>query len=106
MSVPKQRLMDLLKVRTRIFSAVFNPTQVRQGTFVLRQRLRGPSVESYYPLKHASIKMMRKAYPGYEFPDEYEEKRVAKLEDRRSKGKGAPKKLKGQNMNKRKKKKK
>lgn len=119
MSVPQSRILDLLKVlhlsttpaavipitkltpptpqvQCRVFSSTYNPLRLRTGNRVLRQRLRGPSIASYYPRRVATIKDLQKAYKSFdeelETWDEYEEDRLEHLVLAKQRGKGAPKK--------------
>nr|POE65215.1 mitochondrial 37s ribosomal protein s27 [Quercus suber] len=94
MAVPRSRILELLKVRSRIFSTIFNPTNQRLGNKVLRQRLRGPALSAYYPRRVATFVDLKKAYPGYEMYDEFEEERLEHLAIAKARGKGAPKKKK------------
>ncbi|KAI4099642.1 MAG: hypothetical protein L6R37_005873 [Teloschistes peruensis] len=70
----------------------FNPTGTRTGNKILRQRLKGPSVASYYPRRAATIKDLTKLYPDLETWDEDEEERLEFLAYKKARGKGAPKK--------------
>merc|ERR1711881_511764 len=92
MSVPRQRILDLMKVQSRIFSTIFNPAAQRLGNKVLRQRLRGPSLAAYYPRRVATFKNLRALYPNHELYDEDEEDRLEHIQIAKSRGKGAPKK--------------
>jgi small subunit ribosomal protein S33 len=112
MAVPRQRVLDLMKVRhsifsnplpltpltrlhqvqCRIFSTIFNPTNQRLGNKVLRQRLRGPSLAAYYPRKTATFQDLKKLYQGYDMYDEAEEDRLEHIMIKKARGKGAPKK--------------
>ncbi|KAI4203871.1 MAG: hypothetical protein LQ350_001493 [Teloschistes chrysophthalmus] len=94
MSVPKSRILDLMKVQCRIFSMTFNPTSTRTGNKILRQRLKGPSVASYYPRRAATIKDLTNLYPDLQTWDEDEEERLEFLAYKKARGKGAPKKKK------------
>merc|ERR1712070_614725 len=94
MSVPRQRILDLMKVQSRIFSTIFNPAAQRLGNKVLRQRLRGPSLAAYYPRRVATFKDLRALYPNHELYDEDEEDRLEHIQIAKSRGKGAPKKKK------------
>ncbi|RMZ06763.1 hypothetical protein D0864_02150 [Hortaea werneckii] len=119
MSVPRQRVLDLMKVsrrpapdkvhsipkkndpnplppqvQSRIFSTIFNPAAQRLGNKVLRQRLRGPSLAAYYPRRVATFKNLRALYPNHELYDEDEEDRLEHIQIAKSRGKGAPKKKK------------
>merc|ERR1712070_687210 len=94
MSVPRQRVLDLMKVQSRIFSTIFNPAAQRLGNKVLRQRLRGPSLAAYYPRRVATFKDLKALYPNHELYDEDEEDRLEHIQIAKSRGKGAPKKKK------------
>ena len=80
MTVPYSRYLDLVKVlirpvlsmaillsnvnapwqaQCRIFSHTFNPGHLRLGNKVLRQRLRGPALVSWYPKKTVSLKDLK-----------------------------------------------
>ncbi|PGH16545.1 hypothetical protein AJ79_01651 [Helicocarpus griseus UAMH5409] len=113
MSVPRSRILDLVKVglvssnaierpanasnpkaQCRIFSHTFNPTQQRLGNKVLRQRLRGPALASYYPQRIGTLKELGEAYDalGLRVVDYPEGKRLEVIEKLKKRGKGAPKK--------------
>ncbi|MCJ1477270.1 mitochondral 37S ribosomal protein S27 [Lambiella insularis] len=92
MSVPKSRILDLLKVQCRIFSTTFNPERLRTGNKILRQRLKGPAIASYYPRRSATLRDLMKAYPNLETWNEDEEDRLDGLAARKQRGKGNPKK--------------
>ncbi|MCJ1319384.1 mitochondral 37S ribosomal protein S27 [Xylographa vitiligo] len=92
MSVPKSRILDLLKVQCRIFSTTFNPERLRTGNKILRQRLKGPAIASYYPRKTVTMRDLMKAYPDLETWDEEQEDRLEGIALRKQRGKGAPKK--------------
>ncbi|KAK4548546.1 hypothetical protein LTR36_009456 [Oleoguttula mirabilis] len=94
MAVPRSRILDLMKVQSRIFSTIFNPTALRLGNKVLRQRLRGPSLAAYYPRRVATFKDLKQLYPSHEMYDEQEEDRLEHIQISKSRGKGAPKKKK------------
>lgn len=84
------------QVQCRIFSSTYNPQRLRTGNRVLRQRLRGPSVASYYPRRVATIKDLQEAYKTFdeelETWDDDEEDRLEHLVLAKQRGKGAPKK--------------
>ncbi|KUJ09117.1 uncharacterized protein LY89DRAFT_676482 [Mollisia scopiformis] len=93
MAVPRSRILDLMKVQCRIFSTTFNPEGLRLGNKILRQRLKGPALASYYPRKVATIQDLQKLYPEFdEFIDEAEEDRLEGIKILKARGKGAPKK--------------
>ncbi|KAK3710588.1 hypothetical protein LTR37_010215 [Vermiconidia calcicola] len=91
-TVPRSRIVELMKVQSRIFNTVFNPTGARLGNKILRQRLRGPALAAYYPRRIATFKDLKQAYPQWEMYDEKEEDRLEHLQIMKAKGKGAPKK--------------
>ncbi|KAJ9149956.1 hypothetical protein NKR23_g3907 [Pleurostoma richardsiae] len=96
MSVPRARLLELAKVQCQIFGTTFNPDGVRLGNKILRQRLRGPALASYYPRKVVTIRDLMKEFgPELETIDEKDEDRLEALVQLRARGKGAPKKKKG-----------
>ncbi|KFY05476.1 hypothetical protein V492_08515 [Pseudogymnoascus sp. VKM F-4246] len=92
MSVPRSRVVDLMKIQCKIFSTAFNPERVRTGNKILRQRLKGPALAAYYPRKVATINDIRKAYPGLLTWNEKEEDRLESVAITKARGKGAPKK--------------
>ncbi|KAK4569724.1 hypothetical protein LTR86_002692 [Recurvomyces mirabilis] len=94
MAVPRSRILDLMKVQSRIFSTIYNPTNARLGNKILRQRLNGPSLAAYYPRRVATFKDLKALYPGYEMYDAFEEDRLEHIQIAKSRGKGAPKKKK------------
>lgn len=109
MSVPRSRILDLMRVlrlirasiahltnihqvQCRVFNRTFNPDRLRLGNKILRQRLKGPTLASYYPPRFRVIQELRRAYPDFEIEDEAEKERLEKLERQKARGKGAPKK--------------
>ncbi|KAG5350766.1 hypothetical protein C0989_009356 [Termitomyces sp. Mn162] len=66
---------------------------MRTGAKYLRARLRGPSMLKYYP-PVINIAQLARKYPELELVDEDEEQRLQDIEDRKKRGKGAPKKAK------------
>ncbi|KAJ4302771.1 hypothetical protein N0V90_001662 [Kalmusia sp. IMI 367209] len=79
MAVPRSRVLDLMK-------------RIRLGSRILHQRLKGPSVASYYPPRIGTIPQLRKLYPNFEIIDEKEEDWLEHLNVARSRGKAPPKK--------------
>lgn len=68
------------QVQCRIFSTTFNPEGLRLGNKVLRQRLKGPALASYYPRKMATIQDLQRLYAEHlEIMDEDEEDRFEKI---------------------------
>ncbi|KAM0325404.1 hypothetical protein ACHAQA_007390 [Verticillium albo-atrum] len=95
MSVPRARLLDLMKAQCQIFATTYNPEGVRMGNKVLRQRLKGPALASYYPRKVVSINTVMKAFgPQFTTFDLKEEERLDHISSLKARGKGAPKKKK------------
>ncbi|KAK3397270.1 mitochondrial ribosomal subunit S27-domain-containing protein [Sordaria brevicollis] len=117
MSVPRARLLQLVKVRQKsqqkkqplgstsqltgrtqarceLFSTTFNPEGIRTGNKILRQRLKGPSLVAYYPRKNVGIRELQKEFAplGLEVDDEVDEDRLEHLAALRARDKGAPKK--------------
>jgi hypothetical protein len=75
-----------------VFNTTYNPECIRTGSRILHQRLKGPSVASYYPPRIGTIAQLRKLYPEMEVMDEQEEDWLEHLNVMKSRGKGAPKK--------------
>jgi hypothetical protein len=63
-----------------IFNTTFNPSNVRTGNKVLRQRLKGAALAEYYPPRVVTIRDMRRLWPKMKIPDEDEETRVTSVE--------------------------
>ncbi|KAG5917727.1 hypothetical protein E4U61_002463 [Claviceps capensis] len=96
MSVPRARLLDLMKARCQVFATNFNPEGVRMGNKVLRQRLRGPSLVTYYPPKVATVKDLNREFgPHLQTWDDAEQDRLEYIDELKKRGKGAPKKKRG-----------
>ncbi|KAL5119033.1 hypothetical protein ACEQ8H_002957 [Pleosporales sp. CAS-2024a] len=92
MAVPRQRILELMRVSCRVFSTTFNPDRLRLGSRILHQRLKGPSVASYYPPRIGTVAQLRSLYPDNDIMDEKEEDWLESLGVARSRGKGTPKK--------------
>ncbi|KAF2680252.1 mitochondrial ribosomal protein-like protein of the small subunit [Lentithecium fluviatile CBS 122367] len=92
MAVPRSRVLDLMRVQCRVFNTTYNPERIRVGSRILHQRLKGPSVASYYPPRIGTVKHLRKLYPEFEVMDDAEEDWLEHLNVAKSRGKGAPKK--------------
>ncbi|EFY95725.1 hypothetical protein MHUMG1_08092 [Metarhizium humberi] len=96
MSVPRARLLDLMKAQCQVFATTYNPEGVRMGNKVLRQRLKGPALAAYYPRKVATIKDVKREFgPVLATWDEAEEDRFEYIEELKQRGKSAPKKKNG-----------
>ncbi|KAL0941016.1 mitochondrial 37S ribosomal protein mS33 [Colletotrichum truncatum] len=95
MSVPRARLLDLMKAQCDIFATVFNPQGVRTGNKILRQRLKGPTLASYYPRKVLTVRDVQKEFgPELTTIDMDEMDRLDHIAGLKARGKSAPKKLK------------
>ncbi|KAF8888227.1 mitochondrial ribosomal subunit S27-domain-containing protein [Infundibulicybe gibba] len=92
-SILPSRLTQLTKLRCSIFQTAYNPTGLRTGAKYLRARLRGPAMVSYYPAE-VNLSQIARAYPELEIVDEVEEQRMVDVEEKKKRGKGAPKKAK------------
>jgi small subunit ribosomal protein S33 len=84
-------LRALQRLRCSIFQTSYNPTSMRTGAKYLRARLRGPSMIKYYPKEVNFAKIIR-TFPELELVDTVEQQRLIDIEDRKRRGKGAPKK--------------
>lgn len=70
------------QARCNLFATVYNPDGQRLGNKVLRQRLRGPALASYYPRRRVTVKDMGKVFgPEMETWDEDEQDRLEHLEE-------------------------
>ncbi|KDQ59804.1 hypothetical protein JAAARDRAFT_68375 [Jaapia argillacea MUCL 33604] len=103
-------LASLTRLRSSIFQTAYNPSSIRTGAKYLRRRLRGPSMIKYYPMRLTILEMMKgvSTKTGKENGvvkynaageeedmrvwDENELQRLRDVEDRKMRGKGAPKK--------------
>ncbi|CCF37954.1 hypothetical protein CH063_01802 [Colletotrichum higginsianum] len=95
MSVPRARLLDLMKAQCEVFAATFNPEGVRTGNKILRQRLKGPSLASYYPRKVLTVQDVQREFgPELTTIDLEELDRTEHIAGLKARGKGAPKKKK------------
>lgn len=59
---------------------------------MLRARLKGPALASYYPRRVATFKDLQNNYPEWQMYNEKEEDRLEHIQVLKAKGKGAPKK--------------
>ncbi|KAK0740650.1 mitochondrial ribosomal subunit S27-domain-containing protein [Schizothecium vesticola] len=96
MSVPRARLLELMKAQCQLFSTTYNPTGIRTGNKILRQRLRGPALASYYPRKLINDRSLLEEFSPYDLTTtrEEEEDRLDHIAALKARGKGAPKKKK------------
>ncbi|KAK4120817.1 hypothetical protein N657DRAFT_683301 [Parathielavia appendiculata] len=102
MSVPRARLLDLMRARCELFATTFNPEGIRTGNKVLRQRLKGPALASYYPRKVMTFRDFQKEFEPLELEIENEEEldRLEHIAALKARGKGAPKKKREANTKK------
>ena len=96
-SIAPSRLAALVKTRCTVFQTSYNPTSVRTGAKYLRARLRGPSMLNYYPPTLSLASIIRE-FPKMELVDTAEQQRLQDIEDRKKRGKGAPKKAKSKGL--------
>jgi hypothetical protein len=94
--VAKMRIAELVQLTARVFGHVYNPTGVRTGNKVLRKRLIGPTITSYYPQDYGRessiLKMVSSKFPELGLVNLEEQERLEQVERRRRRGKGPPKK--------------
>ena len=95
--VPASRLATLTKLRCSIFQTSYNPTGIRTGAKYLRARLRGPSMMQYYPTGIDMARVVRE-HPELGAVNLDELQRMDDVDDRKARGKGAPKKAKTAGM--------
>ncbi|KIW37601.1 uncharacterized protein PV06_10244 [Exophiala oligosperma] len=93
-SVSRGRLLELSKLRCSIFSTTFNPNQQRLGNKILRARLRGPALASYYPRRSTTVEDMLNEFKRFDLEgsNEHEDARLESIQLAKLRGKGAPKK--------------
>ncbi|KAI8979614.1 mitochondrial ribosomal subunit S27-domain-containing protein [Mycotypha africana] len=89
------RLAQLTQLSCKIFNNVYNPTAVRTGNKILRRRLLGPSLTSYYPQRLFHFRDLKALYPTMGLVDLDEKERLEEINRRKRRGKGAPKKGQG-----------
>ncbi|GJE88102.1 mitochondrial ribosomal subunit S27 [Phanerochaete sordida] len=94
------RLLQLKKLQCAVFQTAFNPKSIRTGAKYLRARLRGPSMLNYYP-ELITIPMVQKEFPSFNVKDLQEEQRLEDVEDRKSRGKGTPRKARNKDESRR-----
>ncbi|KAK4132996.1 hypothetical protein BT67DRAFT_443371 [Trichocladium antarcticum] len=94
MSVPRARLLDLMKARCELFSTTFNPEGIRTGNKILRQKLKGPALASYYPRKVLTFRDFYKEFEPLNLMIENEEEidRLDHVAALKARGKGTPRK--------------
>ncbi|EPQ28368.1 uncharacterized protein PFL1_04195 [Pseudozyma flocculosa PF-1] len=95
-SAPSSSALASLKaLQCKIFSTTHNPTMARTGAKVLRQRLQGPSMLTYYP-PTVNYRTLELLVPGLgRLQDPKELQRLEDVERKKMLGKGPPKKGEG-----------
>lgn len=73
---------SVIQVQCRIFAQNYNPEGLRLGNKILRQRLRGPALASWYPRKTVSFRDLQDTYKPFELEtwDDKEEDRLEAIE--------------------------
>ncbi|KAI8974239.1 mitochondrial ribosomal subunit S27-domain-containing protein [Trametes punicea] len=94
-TVAPSRLAALTRLRCEIFQTAYNPTSVRTGAKYLRARLRGPSMIRYYP-EQLTVAQFNRMSGDFKIRDWEEYQRLADVEEKKRRGKGAPKKAKSE----------
>ncbi|EJF56293.1 mitochondrial ribosomal subunit S27-domain-containing protein [Dichomitus squalens] len=92
-AIAPARLAALTRMRCEIFQTAYNPTSVRTGAKYLRARLRGPSMIQYYP-DELSVARFNRMGGDFKIQDWDEYQRLSDVEEKKRRGKGAPKKAK------------
>ncbi|CDK24898.1 unnamed protein product [Kuraishia capsulata CBS 1993] len=91
----KKRLLEVKKLSSEIFNTTFNPSGLRTGAKILKKPLKGPLVKDYYgDPSFPSFFTMRKLwrFEDLELTNMEEEHRLGMIDQRKKRGKGAPKK--------------
>ena len=90
---PSSSAVSSLKaLQAKVFGTTYNPTHARTGAKVLRQRLQGPSMLSYYP-PTVNFRAIEKFAPSLgRLKDARELQREKDVERKKMLGKGPPKK--------------
>ncbi|RUS32243.1 mitochondrial ribosomal subunit S27-domain-containing protein [Jimgerdemannia flammicorona] len=91
-AVPSATLQRLAQLSCKLFNNLYNPTNARTGNKVLRGRLLGPALTSYYPQKLLHFRDVKAAYPNLGLVDLEEKERLDEIARRKRRGKGTPKK--------------
>ncbi|EIN09651.1 hypothetical protein PUNSTDRAFT_113081 [Punctularia strigosozonata HHB-11173 SS5] len=91
-TIAPSRLAALTRLRCSIFQTSYNPTSARTGAKYLRRRLIGPALLKYYP-EELDIPQALREFRELKVMNEAEEQRLMDVEDRKARGKGAPKKV-------------
>lgn len=90
----KARINQLKELSASIFGHRWNPENVRNGSKILRQPLRGPEVVKYYGVNDSmpTFKDFKEWFPELKLVDPKETYRLKMVHDRKKRNKGAPKK--------------
>ena len=92
------RWLQIRELSAKFFENVWNPTNARTGNKILRKRVLGPTLLSYYPEPMISYKRVNEelGLPSGRNPGDWFDRenavRVDDLERRRRRGKAAPRK--------------
>lgn len=100
-AVFSRHLRTIQKLQCQIFQTAYNPTGRRTGSKYLSARLRGPSMVAYYPAEDQyklNFKKLNARNPGWDLVDVEEVIRRNDVEEKKRRGKGAPKKAKSKSM--------
>lgn len=88
-AVAPSRIAALTRLRCEIFQTSYNPTSVRTGAKYLRARLRGKSMIECYA-QELTIAGFYRMCGGLKIQDRDEDERLADVEEKKRRGKGAP----------------
>lgn len=73
----KTRLQALQKAASKIFRQSYNPTQDRRGSGVLREQLKGETLQNYYyPNNFLTFKYVKEQFPDQYMFDHMEDYRL------------------------------
>lgn len=87
------KITTLNKLSCAIFGNIYNPNGLRTGNKILRERLVGPTVNSYYPnVKQIKLREITRMVPEMNLIDQSEKVRLEDLSEKKKRGKGPPKK--------------
>ncbi|KAF9438691.1 hypothetical protein BGZ76_005834 [Entomortierella beljakovae] len=90
------KLAQINKISCAIFGNIYNPQGIRTGNKILRQRLVGPTINSYYPnVRQIKPREISRMVPEMNLIDLSEKTRLEDLAERKKRGKGPPKKGQG-----------
>ncbi|CCH41452.1 Mitochondral 37S ribosomal protein S27 [Wickerhamomyces ciferrii] len=66
----KARLLELVKLRCKVFNENYNPTNIRTGSKILSSKLKGPTVKDYYGNPEIlSLRQVQGLHPEMKFAD-------------------------------------